>query len=147
MTDQDATAPMKKPRSEAQIASLEKARAKARELRTQGNVIREKHGITDETDATPEETPTVDAETENTETESDTASENEDEEQPPPAVVEKKPKPVKKEKPKTDPAPKLKRQATPYHQPQQKNVERDEHVPVPQNFRMMSRNQYILFEE
>jgi hypothetical protein len=143
MTEQDATAPMKKPRSEAQVASLEKAWAKARELRTQRNVIREKHGITDETDATPDETPTDDAETENTETESDTASENEDEEpKPAAAVVEKKPKPVKKEKPKTDLAPKPKRQATPY-QPQQ----RDEHVPVPQNFRMMSRNQYILFEE
>jgi len=58
MTDQDGTAPMKKPRSEAQVQSLEKARAKARELRTQRNVIREKHGITDETDATPDETPT-----------------------------------------------------------------------------------------
>jgi hypothetical protein len=63
-------------------------------------------------------------------------------------VVEKK-EPVKKPKeqkeklikPKKDPAAKP-REATPY-QPQQK----DEHVPVPQNFRMMSRNQYILFEE
>ena len=64
MATEDGTAPMKKPRSEAQIASLEKARAKARELRTQRNVIREKHGMTDETDATPDETPTDDAETE-----------------------------------------------------------------------------------
>ena len=143
MATEDGTAPMKKPRSEAQVQSLEKARAKARELRTQRNVIREKHGITDETDATP---------TENTETETDSesASENEDEEpKPAAAVVDEKPKPVKKEKlikPKTDPAPKPKRQATPY-QPQQTNVERDEHVPVPQNFRLMSRNNYILFEE
>jgi hypothetical protein len=140
MTDQDGTAPMKKPRSEAQVQSLEKARAKARELRTQRNVIREKHGITDETDATPideTETPTDDAETENTETVSNSSSENEDEEpKPAAAVVEKKPKPVKKEKlikPKKDPVAK----------PQQK----DEHVPVPQNFRMMSRHNYILFEE
>ena len=35
MTTEDATAPMKKPRSEAQVQSLEMARAKARELRTQ----------------------------------------------------------------------------------------------------------------
>ena len=113
MAEEDETAPMKKPRSEAQVASLEKARAKARELRTQRNVIREKHGITDETDATPEETTNDDAETENTETESSSASENEDE-QP---------------------------------KPQAKPQQRDEHVPIPQNFRMMSRNQYILFEE
>ena len=140
MAEEDETAPMKKPRSQAQIQSLEKARAKARELRTQRNVIREKHGITDETDATPDEkpndeTPNDDSETENTETESD-------EEQPPPAVVEKKEKPVKKEKSKTDPAPK------PKPKPQAKPQQRDEHVPVPQNnFRMMSRNQYILFDE
>ena len=140
MATEDETAPMKKPRSQAQIQSLEKARAKARELRTQRNVIREKHGITDETDATPDEkpndeTPNDDSETENTETESD-------EEQPPPAVVEKKEKPVKKEKSKTDPAPK------PKPKPQAKPQQRDEHVPVPQNnFRMMSRNQYILFDE
>jgi len=137
MTDQDETAPMKKPRSQAQVQSLEKARAKARELRTQRNVIREKHGITDEIDATPEETTNDDAETENTETESSSASENEDE-QPKPAVVEKKEKPVTKEKPKTDPKPK----------PQAKPQQRDEHVPIPQNnFRMVSRNQYILFDE
>ena len=139
-TAADETAPMKKPRSEAQIASLEKARAKARELRASRNVIREKHGITDEIDETPTD------ETDDAETESNSASENEDEEQPPPAaVVDEKPKPVKKEKlikPKTDPAPKPKRQATPY-KPQQK----DEHFPVPQNFRLMSRNNYILFEE
>ena len=97
MTTADETAPMKKPRSEAQVQALEKARAKARELRTQRNAIREKHNISDETDATPEETPTDDAETGNTETESDTASENEDEEPKPAAVVEKKPKSVKKE--------------------------------------------------
>jgi hypothetical protein len=131
MTTADETAPMKKTRSEAQVASLEKARAKARELRTQRNVIREKHGISDETDATPEETTTENSETENSETESD--------EEPKPAVVEKKPKPVKKEKPKTDLAPKPK--------PEAKPQQRDEHVPIPQNFRMMSRNQYILFEE
>jgi len=139
MATEDEPAPMKKPRSEAQVKSLEKARAKARELRTQRNVIREKHGITDETDATPDD----DAETENTETESESASENEDEEpKPAAAVVEKQPKPVKKEKlikPKKDPASKPKPQA----KPQQK----DEHVPVPQNFRMMSRHNYILFEE
>ena len=82
-TEEDATAPMKKPRSEAQIASLNKARAKARELRTQRNVIREKHGISDETDETPNETPTDDAKTD-----SDSASA--DEEQPPPAAVEEK---------------------------------------------------------
>jgi len=138
MATEDGTAPMKLPRSEAQVESLEKARAKARELRTQRNVIREKHGITDETDATPNETPTDDAETENTETESESASENEDEEpkQPAAAVVEKKPEPVQKEKlikPKKDRVVK----------PQQ----RDEHVPFQQNFRMMSRNQYTLFEE
>jgi hypothetical protein len=139
MTDQDATAPMKKPRSEAQVQSLEKARAKARELRTQRNVIREKHNISDETDATPEETPTDDAETENTETDE---AETESDEEPKPAVVERKEKPVQKEKlirPKTDLAPKPK--------PQVKPQQRDEYVPVPQNFRMMSRHNYILFEE
>jgi hypothetical protein len=134
MATTDETAPMKKPRSEAQIASLEKARSKARELRASRNVIREKHGITDETDETPNETPTDDAET-------DSASENEDEEQPAAAaVVEKKPK-VQKEKlikpVKKDPVAKL-RQATPY-QAQQK----DEHIPVPNQFRMMSRHNYI----
>ena len=136
MATEDGTAPMKKPRSEAQVQSLEKARAKARELGTQRNVIREKHGITDETDATPDETPTDDAETENTETETESESASEDEEPKPAAVVEKKPKPVKKEKlikPKKDPVAK----------PQQK----DEHVPVQQKFRTMSRNQYILFDE
>jgi hypothetical protein len=142
-TEADGTAPMKKPRSEAQVASLEKARAKARELRTQRKVIREKHGITDETDATPEETTNHDAETENTESESGSVSENENEdEEPKPAVVEKKEKPVQKEKlikPKTDLAPKPK--------PQVKPQQRDEHVPIPQNFRMMSRHNYILFEE
>ena len=147
MATADETAPMKKPRSEAQIQSLEKARAKARDLRASRNVIREKHGITDETDETPNETPTDDAETD-----SDSASE--DEEQPPAAAVVKKKVPVKKPKvqkeklikPKTDPAPKPTRQATPY-QPQQKNVERDEHVPVPNQFRMMPRHNYILFDE
>ena len=136
-TEEDATAPMKKPRSEAQIASLNGA--KARELRASRNVIREKHGISDETDETP-----ID-ETE-TETESESASET-DEQPEAAAVVEKKPK-VQKEKlikPKKTPSPKP-RQAT-HYQPQQKNVERDEHVPVPQNFRMMSRNNYILFDE
>ena len=145
MATADETTPMKKPRSEAQVQSLNKARAKARELRASRNVIREKHGITDETDETPidetDETPTDDAETEsNSSTSSDT-----DEQPAAAAVVDEKPKPVKKEKliqPKTDPAPKHKRQATPY-QPQQKN----KHVPVPQNFGMMSRNQYILFDE
>jgi len=142
MATEDGTAPMKKPRSEAQVQSLEKARAKARELRASRNVIREKHGITDETDETPNETLTDDAETD-----SDSASE--DEEQPPAAAVVKKKEPVKKPKvqreklikPKKDSAPKP-RQATPY-QPQQKN----EHVPVPNQFRMMSRNNYILFDE
>ena len=86
-TEEDATAPMKKPRSEAQIASLN--RAKARELRASRNVIREKHGISDETDETP-----ID-ETE-TETESESASET-DEQPEAAAVVEKKPK-VQKEK-------------------------------------------------
>jgi len=69
MSSEDAPAPVKKPRSEAQIQALDKARAKALELRTQRNVIREKHGITDETDATPEEKPTENAETANAETE------------------------------------------------------------------------------
>jgi hypothetical protein len=125
MSSEDAPAPVKKPRSEAQIQALEKARAKARELRIQRNDIRDKHGITDET----EETPTDDAETENAETES---------EEPATSVVEKE-KPVKKEsKPKTEPKPK----------PQSKPQQREEHVPIPQNnFRMMNRNQYILFEE
>ena len=72
----------------------------------------------------------------NTETESD-------EEQPPAAVVEKKKPKVQKEKlikPKTDPAPKPK--------PQVKPQQRDEYVPIPQNnFRMMSRHNYILFDE
>ena len=43
MVDQDQQpAPIKKPRSEARILSLEKAKTKARELRQQRNVIREK---------------------------------------------------------------------------------------------------------
>jgi len=72
MSSEDAPAPVKKSRSEAQIQALEKARAKALELRTQRNVTRQKHGITDDTDATPDEKPTDDAETENTETETET---------------------------------------------------------------------------
>jgi len=141
MATEDGTAPMKKPRSEAQIASLEKARSKARELRTQRNIIRKKHGISDETDATP----TENTEADDAETDSESASENEDEEpKPAAAVVEKKPK-VQKEKlikpVMKDPVAKP-RQATPY-QPQQKN----EHVPVPNQFRMMSRHNYILFDE
>jgi len=132
MSSEDAPAPVKKSRSEAQIQALDKARAEALELRTQRNVLREKHNISDET-------PTDDAETENAETESSSASETESEE-PKASVVEKKEKPVKKEsKPKTEPAPKPK--------PQSKPQQREEHVPIPQNFRMMSRNQYILFEE
>jgi hypothetical protein len=139
MASEDATAPVKNPRSEAQVASLEKARAKARELRESRNVIRQQHGITDETEETPtDDAETENAETENAETESSSASENEDEE-PKAAVVEKKEKPLKKEKPKTDPAPKPKPQAKP--QP------KEDHVQIPQNFRMMSRNLYILFEE
>ena len=141
MATEDEPAPIKKPRSEAQVQSLNKARAKARELRTKRNMFREKHNISDDTDATP-----ID-ETDDAENDSDSASENEDEEPKPAAaaVVEKKPK-VEKEKlikPKTDPAPKPKRQATPYYQPQQKM----EHVPVPNQFRMMSRHNYILFDE
>jgi hypothetical protein len=137
MSSDDASAPVKKLRSEAQVAALEKARAKALELRTQRNVLREKHNISDET----EETPTDDAETENAETESSSTSETESEEQPKPAVVEKKPKPaVVESKPQTEPAPKPK--------PQSKPQQIEEHVPIPQNnFRMMNRNQYILFEE
>jgi len=132
MSEDDA--PVKKPRSEAQIQALNKAHAKAVELRTQRNDIRQKHGITDETDATPEETET---ETENSETETDS-------EESKAAVVEKeKPKPaVVETKPKTEPAPKP-RQPKPQSKPQQI----EEHVPIPQNFRMMNRNQYILFEE
>jgi hypothetical protein len=134
MSSEDAPVPVKKPRSEAQIQALDKARAMALELRTQRNVIRQKNNITDET----EETPTDDAETENAETESSSTSETESE-QPATSVVEKE-KPVKKETPKTEPAPKPK--------PQSKPQQREEHVPIPQNnFRMMSRNQYILFEE
>ena len=126
--------PVKKPRSEAQIQALNKARAKALELRTQRNDIRQNNDITDDIDATPEETET---ETENSETETETESD----EQPPAAVVEKE-KPVKKEsKPKTVPAPK------PKPAPKLKPQPKEEHVPIPQNFRMMSRNQYILFEE
>jgi hypothetical protein len=135
MSTVDATAVIKNPRSEAQIASLEKARAKARELRESRNVIRQKHGITDETEETP---------TENTETESNSASEDEDE-QPKAAVVVEQEKPVKKEsKPKTEPAPKP-RQPTPYHPPQPATVEREEHVPVPvpqNNFRLTSWRQF-----
>ena len=85
--DED-TGPIKlkqrKPRSEAQIQALEKARAKAADMRESRNVIRQKHGITDETDATPEETE------KNTETD----------EEPKAAVVEKKETKEKKEKPK-----------------------------------------------
>jgi len=91
MADQDEPAPIKKPRSEAQIASLEKARKKARELRASRNVIREKHNISDEIDETPTETPTEDAESE-----SETESTSEDDVSEA-AVVEKK-KPVKKPK-------------------------------------------------
>jgi len=136
MASEDATVPVKKSRSEAQVQALEKARAKALELRTQRNVTREKHNIRDETDATPEEKPNDDAENENSETEN---SETESDE-PAAAVVEKKPKPVKKEKPKTDLAPKPK--------PKPKPQAKEEDVPVPKNnFRIMPRNQYILFEE
>lgn len=128
MSEEDA--PVKKPRSEAQIQALNKARAKALELRTQRNDIRQKNNITDDIDATPEETET-ETETENSETETET------DEEPKAAVVEKKPKP---ESPKPKPAPKPK--------PQSKPQQREEHVPIPQNnFRMMNRNQYILFEE
>jgi hypothetical protein len=42
MSSDDASAPVKKTRSEAQIQALNKARAKALDLRTQRNVIREK---------------------------------------------------------------------------------------------------------
>jgi len=136
MSEEDA--PVKKPRSEAQIQALNKARAKALELRTQRNDIRQKNNITDDIDATPEETET-ETETENSETET------ESDEEPKAAVVEKKetkpqsPKP-KPESPKPKPAPKPK--------PQSKPQQREEHVPIPQNnFRMMNRNQYILFEE
>jgi hypothetical protein len=141
MTEEDA--PVKKPRFEAQIQALNKARAKALELRTQRNVIREKNNITDDIDATPEETPTeTETETENAETESSSTSETESEE-PTTSVVEKE-KPVKKEpKPKTEPEPKPRQ-----HKPQSKPQQIEEHVPIPQNnFRMMNRNQYILFEE
>ena len=136
MSEDDASAPVKKPRSEAQIQALNKARAKALELRTQRNDIRQKNNITDDIDATPEETET-ETETENSETETETESD----EQPPAAVVEKE-KPVKKEsKPKTVPAPK------PKPAPKLKPQPKEDHVPIPQNFRMMSRNQYILFDE
>jgi len=137
MATEDEPAPIKKPRSEAQVQSLNKARAKARELRTKRNMFREKHNISDDTDATP-----ID-ETENTETESNSeTTSSEDEQSPAEAVVDKNHKPVK-----TDPAPKPRqpkptRQATPY-QPQQK----DEHIPVPNQFRMMSRHNHILFDE
>jgi len=143
MSEEDA--PVKKTRSEAQIQALNKARAKALELRTQRNEIREKLNITDDIDATPEETET-ETETENSETET------ESDEEPKAAVVEKKetkpqspkPKPEspkpKPESPKPKPAPKPK--------PQSKPQQIEEHVPIPQNnFRMMNRNQYILFEE
>jgi hypothetical protein len=63
-------------------------------------VIREKHNISDETDATPTENPTEDAETDS---ESETESKSEDEE--PPVVVEKK-EPVKQPKVKKDNEPK-----------------------------------------
>ena len=133
MSEEDA--PVKKPRSEAQIQAINKARAKALELRTQRNDIRQKNNITDVTDATPEEKPTDDAETE-----SNSASEDEDEE-PKAAVVEK---PVKKETPKKEkPKPQ-----SPKPAPKPKPQQIEEHVPIPQNnFRMMNRNQYILFEE
>ena len=42
MSSDDASAPEKTPRSEAQIQALKKARAKALELRTQTNDIRQK---------------------------------------------------------------------------------------------------------
>jgi hypothetical protein len=84
MATEDEPAPIKKPRSEAQVQSLNKARAKARELRTKRNMFREKHNISDDTDATP-----ID-ETENTETESNSeTTSSEDEQSPAEAVVDK----------------------------------------------------------
>lgn len=120
-------APIKKERSEAQIASLEKARTKARELREQRNVIREKNGIGDETDETPTEPPTDQAETQSN---PESTSETEDDVSEP--VVEKpvkKAKPVKKEqliKPKkTAPRPKK-----PNKEIVQNIVEEDDHMQV-----------------
>jgi hypothetical protein len=89
MVDQDEPAPIKKPRSEAQIASLDKARKKAGELRAQRNVIRENNGISDETDETPTETTT-----DQTENGSETESTSEDDVREP-GVVEIKAKSVK----------------------------------------------------
>ena len=136
MSEEDA--PVKKPRSEAQIQALNKARAKALELRTQRNDIRQNKNITDDIDATPEEKPTDDAETENSETDE---TETESDEEPKAAVVE-----TKETKAKTEPARKPK--PAPKPKPQSKPQQIEEHVPIPQNnFRMMNRNQYILFEE
>ena len=126
MSSDDASAPVKKPSSEAQIQALNKARAKALDLKTQRNVIREKKKKTDDIDATPEETDATPAETENSETEN---SETESDEQPKPAVVEKKPRPaVVESKPKTEPAPKPKPQS-----PKPKPQPKEAHVPIPQN--------------
>ena len=82
----------KNPRSEAQIQALQKARAKAADMRESRNVIRQKHGITDETDATPEET--------------ETDEPDEPKPEPKAAVVEKKEKKPRVVKPKPEPKPK-----------------------------------------
>jgi len=135
----------KKPRSEAQIQALQKAREKAADMRESRNVIREKHGITDETDATPEETETDDT----------------DEPKPDPkaAVIEKKPRVVKPRvvkprvvKPKPEPKPK---EPEPEPEPEPEEVKQyrrevQEAPPPPkQHFRMIrSMNKsYMLYDE
>jgi hypothetical protein len=139
--DED-TGPIKlkqrKPRSEAQIQALEKARAKAADMRESRNVIRQKHGITDETDATPEET-------ENTETDEPEAPKPE----PKAAVVEKKETKPKKEKPKPEPKPK-EPEPEPEEVKQYRREVQEAPPPTPkQHFRMVrSMNKsYMLYDE
>jgi len=120
----------RKPRSEAQIQALSTARAKAADMRESRNVIRQKHGITDETDATPEETET-------------------DEPEPKAAVVEKKETKPKKEKPKPEPKPK-EPEPEPEEVKQYRREVQEAPPPTPkQHFRMIrSMNKsYMIYDE
>ena len=89
-------------------------------MRESRNVIRQKHGITDDTEATPEETDATPAETT---TESNSASETESDEEPKAAIVEK---PVKKETPKKEkPKPQ-----SPKPKPQSKPQQRENYYKI-----------------
>jgi len=129
----------KNPRSEAQIQALQKARAKAADMRESRNVIRQKHGITDETDATPEET--------------ETDEPDEPKPEPKAAVVEKKEKKPRVVKPKPEPKPK---EPEPEPEPEPEEVKQyrrevqEAPPPTPkQHFRMVrSMNKsYMLYDE